>query len=528
MSSLKLAHNATVAKLIGATEEVENIVSDLLSYAVSGAAQTFAFNSGNWDGRSGFYEFKNHTFPAGFVHMIYSELVRRGHKVQLIRKAADLPQGPESPIVDKFGNLDPRYDFQMKSLRQVEKYFRGIIQVATGGGKSKIAKLIMARYKRMTLFLTTRSVLLYQMKDQLDEMNLRTGIIGDGEMKITRGVNLGMVQTLVQALEEPDNGKEVRALIKTNNLSKTKVFMTNDEIIVEAKRRFDLKTKTREKIIKVLGMMEVVIGEEAHEAGGNSYYEILKYCKNATIRVALTATPFMRDNAEDNMRLMAAFGPVLLRVSEETLIGRGILAKPFFKFVSSKPHPKLRRSSPWERALQLGYIDNEFMHQDIINDAKKAADCGLPVMTLVTRTSQGDNLAKAMKAAGLRVEFQQGANKIKERRLAIDRLGSGKIDVLIGTNIFDVGVDIPAIGLVQLAGGGKAEVAMRQRVGRALRAKKGVPNFAFCADYSCNDNQALRDHAKQRRAIIEATPGFAEGILPDGQDFDWSIFKKAA
>jgi superfamily II DNA or RNA helicase len=29
-------------------------------------------------------------------------------------------------------------------------------------------------------------------------------------------------------------------------------------------------------------MVEVVIGEEAHEAGGNSYYEILQHCKNAT------------------------------------------------------------------------------------------------------------------------------------------------------------------------------------------------------------------------------------------------------
>jgi hypothetical protein len=68
------------------------------------------------------------------------------------------PLGPENPIVDEFGNDDPRYAFQLQALRQVEKHGRGILQVATGGGKSKIAKLIMARYRRLTLFLTTRGV----------------------------------------------------------------------------------------------------------------------------------------------------------------------------------------------------------------------------------------------------------------------------------------------------------------------------------------------------------------------------------
>lgn len=51
-----------------------------------------------------------------------------------------------------------------------------------------------------------------------------------------------------------------------------------------------------------------------------------------------------------------------------------------------------------------------------------------------------------------------------------------------------------------------------------------MPNVAFIADYSCNMNSYLRDHARQREHIIKSTPGFVEGILPPGQDFDWAIF----
>jgi len=529
MAVIQLAHNAVAAKLVNPPADVAQITADLLSYVVDGADHLWSVNSGRWDGKSSFYDTVKHTFPAGFVYLVHAELKKRGHTVHLIRKPHHEPLGPENPIVDQFGNDDPRYDYQMRALRQVEKHGRGIIQVATGGGKSKIAKLIMARYRRMSLFLTTRGILLYQMDDQLKEIGLNTGQIGDGEFKVVRGVNLGMVQTLVQALEVPDLNAEIRAVVKSIHLSKNKDENLPRERIVEiAKERFDEKTKKRNRILKVLEMIEVVIGEEAHEAGGESYYKILQHCKNASIRVALTATPFMRDSAEDNMRLMAAFGPKLIVITEEMLINRGILAKPYFKFVDCAPHPKLRRTSPWERAYKLGYIDNDFMLQDALKDALRAKNVGLPVMTLCVRKEHGQKIEDYYNANGLRAKFIYGESKMEIRRRYIDMLATGEIDVLIGTTILDVGVDVPAVGLVQRLGGYKAEVQLRQQIGRGLRAKKNMPNYAFIADYSCNINTTLSDHARQRRSIVEATPGFVEGILPKGQDFDWSIFETKA
>lgn len=524
MATVQLARNAVIGKLLNPTREIAAFVTSLLSYQVESNGI-----GGSWSGKSSFYEVTNNTFPAGFVYLVQQELTRIGHTVHLVQRPHALPLGPENPIVDEFGNDDPRYDFQMKALRQVETHGAGIIRVATGGGKSKIAKLIMARYRRMTLFLTTRGILLYQMDDQLKEIGMNTGQIGDGEMRVVRGVNLGMVQTLVQALEIPDMSKEIRAIVKSIHLSKNKnENMPREEILALAKANFDRKTKKRDDVIKILSMIEVVIGEEAHEAGGTSYYEILRHCKNATIRVALTATPFMRDSAEDNMRLMAAFGPVLISVSEEMLIARGILAKPFFKFVDAKPHEKLRKTSPFERAYQLGYIENPYMMEEAVRDAAKAASLNMPTLALILRKAHGKAVLEAYRQAGLRVEFLKGEDDQDARKAQLKKLERGELDVLIGTTILDVGVDVPAICLVQLLGGMKAEVALRQRVGRGLRAKKKMPNFTFVADYSCNLNVTLRDHARQRMNIIKNTPGFVEGILPEGQDFDWSIFERKA
>jgi superfamily II DNA or RNA helicase len=93
--------------------------------------------------------------------------------------------------------------------------------------------------------------------------------------------------------------------------------------------------------------------------------------------------------------------------------------------------------------------------------------------------------------------------------------------VLIGSTIIDVGVDVPSLGMVILAGGGKAEVALRQRVGRGLREKKSGPNIALVCDFVDPGNKHTKGHSMTRRAIIEATPGFREGILPNGKDFDF-------
>lgn len=101
--------------------------------------------------------------------------------------------------------------------------------------------------------------------------------------------------------------------------------------------------------------------------------------------------------------------------------------------------------------------------------------------------------------------------------------------VLIGTAA--VGVDVPAVGLVQLAGDGKAEVALRQRIGRGARRKKTGANIFFVSDYSTGPNSHLQGHARERRGIIEGTDGFRDGILKPGADHPWhlvSTSKRAA
>lgn len=560
MAVIQIAANAVTAKLVNADNDVKTHVSSLLSFMVDGAEHSGRFQAGDWDGRSSFFAFRPATFPAGFLTLVHQDLVRKGHTVQLVKRRLPEPLGRRD--FENFDGLagDPRYDYQPETVRRLLRHGSMIAQIATGGGKSRIARMAVAAIRRTTLFITTRAVLLHQMREGFEKDGHKVGVIGDGELKARTGVNVAMVQTLVARLEEKTVEGEVDRILSLEAAAenrkiearraklkelKVPLLKVNTELAalrkeLEARRRkpevllAEVKASVkkhmalREKTIRFLEQVEFVIGEEAHEAGGNSYYDIVRFCKNAPYRLALTATPFMRADAESNMRLMACFGSIGIVVSEKMLIDRGILATPYFKYVSTAAPAAVKRSSAWQRAYKFGIVEAKERNRAIAFEAIRAVRHGLPVMILVQRKDHGAILEKALRSVGIRTRFIQGESENDERREALAQLRSGELQVLIGSTILDVGVDVPAVGMVILAGGGKAEVALRQRIGRGLREKKGgVANICFIVDFTDIYNGYLKEHAMTRRQIVESTPGFAERIIAAGADLPYHLLAVA-
>lgn len=514
---IKIGQSVINAKIYTSDPAAKQVAQTALSYFVDGAEQDENCQKGYWDGRSTFFDWKKGTFPAGFVHLVRDRLSRAGYQCSIVRKPLPKPLGAEAPAIDAFGFKDKRYDYQPQTVDYLLRHGRFIAQVATGGGKSRIANLAAARIKRPTLFITTRRVLMYQMEKafvsgmkhrfmngERDLAGQRVGILGDGKWNPSDYINVAMVQSIAARIEE------VPASLKYTDPAK-----------------FRELTVRRAETLALLAKFELVIAEEAHEASGDEYFRVMNSLSGAHYRLALTATPFMRASAEDNMRLMAVSGPVAIRVDEKTLIDRGILAKPFFRYAKTEwrldpaistaeknldKHSRLLSGTGWQKAYKLGINFNAWRNAEIVRESACAARFKLPVLILVQHKNHGNLLKRRLKEAGLSVEFIFGDSDESSRRAALLRLSSGQTQVLIGSTILDVGVDVPSIGLVVLAGGGKAEVALRQRIGRGLRAKKDFPNVAFILDFDDCTNRHLRGHSLIRRAIVESTPGFAENI----------------
>jgi superfamily II DNA or RNA helicase len=563
---IRIAHNATTAKLFDADRDAKLEVHRLLSYRVEGSEHMAAFKSGGWNGRASFFDFAKGTFPTGFVRLVAQGLRKKGYDIQIVAKPRPEPLGPERPVVDPFGYTE-RYDYQPAAVDQLVRHGNITVQVATGGGKSRIARMAYKRIDRPTLFLTTRGVLLHQMKEAVEGMGEEVAVLGDGDWgipytrpdgkqgrRITKFV-VGMVQTLAQRLEIISVDGELEALTARRDAAESKAVaklkedlkqqgITDSEVVrtrciallegitskypskEQDRAEITAKVARHERLrlatIEILARFELVIAEEAHEVSGNSFYAVMSACRNAHYRMALTATPFMKDDEEANMKLLACCGPVAIRITEKMLIDRGILARPYFKFLKLDPSKKPKgifRTTGWPRAYELGIVKNEYRNKLFCVEMLRGIKYGLNGMILVTHKAHGKIFLDMLRKAGARAEFIWGEDDQAGRKAALRRLGNGEIDVLIGTSIMDVGVDVPSLGIVALAGGGKAEVATRQRIGRGLREKKGkLPNVAFIVDAADSDNTHLARHARERRAIIEGTPGFAEGIV---DDFDY-------
>lgn len=564
---VKIYYTPVVAKLVTKDNDARYIASEALSYKVSGSE----FSSmSSWDGYSSLFKMKNNQFPSGLVRFTKKRLERAGYTV-ITKCLTEIPSPAHIvgvPIVDSFPE-DPRYDYQEEVMNRFIKIKGMIAQVATGGGKSRIFKLCERKLQLPTLFLSTRKSLMYQMAEAYEkDVGLPVGLIGDGHWSpILDGANFAIVDTLSERVskfsEEAEVVRRMEALgkrtdqkIKEKLISldlptdipatqlrhvppevlkkiqsvrariKKEMFVSDDEIIEEAQKKGKRHAAKRKQALELLKNIGFLCLEEAHEVSGGGFYNVANACKNANYRLALTATPFMKDDEEANMRLMAASGPIGIKVTEKLLIDRGILATPYFKYITPARPDKLFRSTAWQSAYRIGIVENENRNKSICNEVARAKQYGLTSMVLVGHQKHGKMLESSLKNAGIKVKFIYGTHEQKERKAALIALGSGKIDCLIGSTILDVGVDVPSVGLVVLAGGGKAEVSLRQRVGRGLRAKKTGPNVCLIVDFKDYENTFLRRHSLERERIVNETPGFAENVVDDF-NFEDLGFKKS-
>lgn len=521
--TVRIVFDSVNAIVKGANDDVKLKIQKMLSYDVDGGR--YSGGDSGWDGQSTMFTWSSGVFPAGFARAVAADLNRSGVKCALVRKELIKPLGNPNPVVSSFPH-NPDYAYQDETCERLVRFGGMIAQIATGGGKSQIACKAAARIGRMTLFITTRSMLMYQMQSNFQESmdyraehgepwlkNEKVGVIGSGELKFSRFINVATVQTLSSFLSEPG------------------ADLTKD------KRDFHLRR--RELIKKMLSNVSLLVLEEAHEASGESFYEIARLCKNADYRLALTATPFMKDSTEANMRLMAVSGRIEIKVSEKYLIDKGILAKPIFLYrkIGYVPDTELlnkeltgkhinfrvNMSTPYQKAYQLGITYNLGRNTAIVDTAVQFKQHGLSCMTLVRHERHGQILKAMLEEKGLVASFINGKSSSSTRSAKLIELASGKIDVLIGSTILDVGVDVPSVGAVIIAGGGKAEVELRQRVGRGLRKKKKQANICFIADFLDTSNKHLMSHSYERKNIIETTPGFAEGVIDVDGKFDFSM-----
>jgi len=108
-----------------------------------------------------------------------------------------------------------------------------------------------------------------------------------------------------------------------------------------------------------------------------------------------------------------------------------------------------------------------------------------------------------------------GSNDKDERDQVKNDLMNHKIDCVLASRIFDIGVDIPSLSGLVVGCGGKSTVKALQRVGRVIRKYK-TKKHAVIVDF-LDQTHFLKEHSKIRCKIYKSEKGF---------DVSWPKLKK--
>ena len=301
----------------------------------------------------------------------------------------------------------------------------GLVVMATGLGKTWLAGFDSARPEfARVLFIAHRDEILNQTREVFRRIrpDARIGLIKGPRLDLEAEIVLASVQTLAQRL---------------------------DHVHPEA--------------------FDYVIVDEFHHAAAETYRRVIDHVR-PTFLLGLTATPDRMDNAD------------LLALCEDNLVYEcglaegiaGDLLVPFEYF--GVPDAVDFRPLPWRNArFDPEALEHAVITQERINAAYDAwtAHSGRRTLAFCLSQRHADVMAQAFRDRGVRAVAVHAGEGSAPRHASLDEFARGELNVIFSVDLFNEGLDVPAIDTILLLRPTTSPVVFLQQLGRGLRRSEG-------------------------------------------------------
>lgn len=252
-----------------------------------------------------------------------------------------------------------------------------------------------------------------------------------------------------------------------------------------------------------LTQFNIICCDECHHVAAKSVYNVAMKTNTSSILLGCSATT-KREDGED-MKIQAALGETIYDISRKELINKGWInnAKVFY-LTPLFNTPNALRFMDYQAVYNSQVINNEYRNNLIIQTAFKEYLNKRKVLILVTQIEHGEKLLGLLEtnsAQGVpppkgdkpNIIFMNGKSKDRNRDM-------NQYDIIIATQIYDEGYDLPSLDTLILAAGGRSSIKLTQRVGRVLRTKPGKEQAHI---YDFKDKvKYLNTHYTKRRKIL--------------------------
>jgi len=467
MSICYISVDDVYSHVIKASTSAWKIIRQTCRARPSGYQWMPKYKSGLWDGYISLVRGKR--LPTGLVSIVANVLTDNGIECKFTwehLRTGNAAVGtnrrmyPASTSIAMLDNVEIR-DYQLDAINVLLNKERGVAKMATNAGKTVVfAALIKSLGNSNTVVIVQSKDLLYQTSDRLKSyLGRSVGVIGDSH-RSTDDIVVATIQTL-------------DSLLKRGGLD---VF----------KERFQHNN--------------ILVIDECHHVANNRTFDVLMKVPG-WYRYGMSGTPLDRGLLND-LKLISCTGPLCVDVSNTQLIDAGWSAKPVVYMHELSESKYAGWSLDWQTAYTEMILENDQRNETILDIAQRELAAGKSALIIVTRIAHGRFLAAGLVERGILATFVCGNSSVAERQQALSQLDSDDPRVVVATNIFDEGVDVPALDVVILACGGKSHIKLLQRIGRGLRRKEGR-NVMHVHDFIDDGNNYLLDHTEERMAVYE-------------------------
>jgi len=470
---IKISHTQTFVS--GKNIPIEKI-DDELSFPVLGHQYSPKFIDGSWDGKKHLFDKRDFSFPTGLLDKVMAIIKKEGVNYQVIDK-----RHTSNPSLNmKKIKIDLR-DYQVEAVEAALKANRGVLEMASGSGKTTVAAMMIYELARPAFFFVHTKDLLYQAKSYFEEyLKKKIGQVGDGIISI-QPITVATVQTAIKAFGGIYAKEEIE-----------------DEEEIGEEDVTDITTK-KEDIKKAINNCEVVFFDECHHIPAETCYTVAMQTHNAGYRFGLSATPYRSDRQD--MLIEAALGKKFFSANASYLIKKGHLVAPEIKFIEV-PFTKKSKKQDYQVIYNESIVENDKRNKIIVKEARRLNKEKKSVLILVSQVKHG----KILKQLFPEARFVHGNDSSAVRRKALKDLEKKNLLTLIATTLADEGLDVPTLNAVILAGGGKSETKALQRIGRALRIAPGK-EIGYIIDFM-DKALYIKEHSEKRLEIYKTEPLF--------------------
>jgi superfamily II DNA or RNA helicase len=438
------------------------------------AAHKRAFQSGRWDGQVQFMRRPGNDFLAGLTWRVAAAVTMAGYE----RPKIGWPSVREHPpLSGPLRGIEWR-PYQVAAVDKALRARRMAMQCPTRSGKTEMGIEFVRRVGGRALWVTHTRELLRQTPERFrDRLGVECGVVG-GATRTDGPVVVGMVQTLIKLVNKEPQFFE----------------------------QFD-----------------VLVMDEAHHAGADTWQDVARACARASHRLGLSGT-MSTGNRVTDLRIEGALGPTHVVSTTVELADMGFVARPRVVLVSVSPpsypaYEEVReavcpnwRDDPqgllsrlggalFRESYRRGITENEERNWRIIHIATGHADAGDKFLVLCNRVPHAQRLhADIERRTSSPVWVLDGGALDDERRRTLAKfkaVGGGA--VLVCTPFFREGVDLPQIDAGMLAGGGESSIAVLQGLGRMLTVRPDKPEVLIYDFTDGRDETHEKDYLAQHR-----------------------------